>query len=92
MECLICQENASDAVACPHCRGLFCRSHLMVWVRKKGNCPHCRQQLTVQRVCYLPACRAETAKVDQFLPYVLTHLLCLAVSQSFAVSLHERIT
>jgi hypothetical protein len=43
----------------------------MVWVRKSGTCPHCRQRLTVQGVCYMPEVKYEGRNsVDAFIPYV----------------------
>jgi hypothetical protein len=41
--CLICFQDAVDPVSCVSCKKVFCKEHILEWLRKcnSSSCPHC---------------------------------------------------
>ena len=46
--CMICVQEievGASLLTCPHCGGKAHRTHLVEWVKTKGNCPMCRRNI-----------------------------------------------
>jgi hypothetical protein len=46
--CMICKlpfKSQQKVVSCPMCQSLFHRDHIFEWLKVKGKCPVCKQQL-----------------------------------------------